>query len=369
MEGNELCEGINIDKYQHVKGLKVSDFGLWLSNEYKYWEDLRSIADRSSKNGQNIVHPEIFTEINEYVAVLYKIAPENSKKKNIFEASSDKSDFDLFREANIKSALPMHDDPQAKEFKLAFVSGYVIPALYSFRLVSNNSDRYWLRGYHEGVHVNVEALTKKLSTSVDHINEMSAHADENIATQVSSANEKISRLVEAATSAIALSEPVKFWEDRRSIHKVDAKKYSRFAMISALLFGFLLLTSVLYEYYSGVPHEFFGYTFTLPKTLSGIATILLISMAGIWSTRIFVKLMMANLTMEIESIERSTMIKTFVAMQAAESKISDESQLLFYTTLFRPSNNVISEESTAPEFGRLFEAILKSRSGEKPSAN
>lgn len=80
-----------------------------------------------------------------------------------------------------------------------------------------------------------------------------------------------------------------------------------------------------------LPTMYGGFEFTLPKTLSGIALILLISTGGIWSTRVFVKLMMANLTLETESIERATMIKTFVAMKAVESSIAQEAELLFYS--------------------------------------
>ena len=146
------------------------------------------------------------------------------------------------------------------------------------------------------------------------------------------------------------------------LHKESAKKYGILSLISGTIFAITLGTVIVNEYSAGLSYSLWIYSLTLPKSISGIALILLISTAGIWSTRIFVKLMMANLTLESESLERATMIKTFVAMKAVESSMAQEAELLFYTTLFRPSNNVINEESTAPEFGKLLDAVLKAKS-------
>nr|WP_246889784.1 DUF6161 domain-containing protein [Pseudomonas protegens] len=226
-------------------------------------------------------------------------------------------------------------------------------------------DDGFLRGYNKGVDANFERFSKSVENSLENVKGAVEDSSENIKAQVDAAHDKISNLVKAGTSAIALSEPVKFWEQRRDIHNSNARRYSKYAAISASVFASLLFFSVLYGYAAGITHTVFGYEITLPKTLAGVAVILLVSTGGIWATRIFVKLMMVNLTSEAESLERSTMIKTFVAMQAVDSSISHESQMLFYTTLFRPSNNTINEESTAPEYGKILEAVLKSKSGDK----
>lgn len=207
---------------------------------------------------------------------------------------------------------------------------------------------------------------QSISSVIDHkvtetITELSAK-EVNLSESIQSAEDRLNNLFKASEAAIALSAPVKYWEDRKKLHKESAQKYGIFSLISGVIFAITLGTVIVNEYSAGLSYSFWIYSLTLPKSISGIALILLISTAGIWSTRIFVKLMMANLTLESESLERATMIKTFVAMKAVESSMAQEAELLFYTTLFRPSNNVINEESTAPEFGKLLDAVLKAKS-------
>lgn len=234
--------------------------------------------------------------------------------------------------------------------------------IYAFKSLTKNSETDYYQGYTDGVAKNL----KSISSVIDHkvtetITELSAK-EVNLSESIQSAEDRLNNLFKASEAAIALSAPVKYWEDRKKLHKESAQKYGIFSLISGVIFAITLGTVIVNEYSAGLSYSFWIYSLTLPKSISGIALILLISTAGIWSTRIFVKLMMANLTLESESLERATMIKTFVAMKAVESSMAQEAELLFYTTLFRPSNNVINEESTAPEFGKLLDAVLKAKS-------
>ncbi|KQT67897.1 DUF6161 domain-containing protein [Pseudomonas sp. Leaf434] len=345
-------------RYANVKYLTEEEFGRWLKEEVKYWSD---IFRGANMNG-NKVHPFLHGVVDAYIESLKKIVARFSAVESLFHDAA----YSDFVDANSTARLPMHDDKQAEEFRASFVGGLAMPVVYAYRSVSDALDEGYLKGYEKGVTASFEEYVKIIDKSIESVKEVSIEVSKDIKFQVDSASSKVSSLVEAATSAIALSEPVRFWEERRKIHKDNAKNYSKYAVISGGVFAILLFFSMLYGYAAGVTHTVFDYEITLPKTLAGVAVILLVTTGGIWATRIFVKLMMVNLTSEAESLERSTMIKTFVAMQALDSSISHESQLLFYTTLFRPSNNTISEESTAPEYGKILDAVLKSRGGDKP---
>lgn len=339
-------------RYANIKDLKGEGFADWLKQEIKYWENLQRFSTRSDgKVSQSLVDV-----VNSYINKLIGIVP--GKEGALFPNNKACSEF---IDANSSAKLPMHDDYNAREFELAYLNGMAMSVVYTYRSVSDLMDHGFLRGYNKGVNANFEKYSTSVQDSLDLVKSAVAESSDDIRVQMNTASDKISSLVKAATSAIALSEPVKFWEQRRDIHNGNAKKYSRYAVFSALMFAVVLLLSVVYGYAAGVTHTLLGYEITLPKTLSGLAVILLVSTGGIWATRIFVKLMMVNLTSEAESLERSTMIKTFVAMQAVDSSISHESQMLFYTTLFRPSNNAINEESTAPEYGKILELVLKSK--------
>jgi len=345
-------------RYSNVKFLTEDEFGKWLKEEIKYWSDLF----RGANMNGNRVHPSLHGVVDTYIESLKKIVSKFSAVESLFPDAA----YSDFVDANSAARLPMHDDKQSDEFRTLFVSGLAMPVVYAYRSVSDALDEGYLKGYEKGVAASFDEYVKTIDKSIESVKEVSIEVSKDIKIQVDSASSKVSSLVEAATSAIALSEPVRFWEERRKIHKDNAKNYSRYAVISGGVFALLLFFSMLYGYAAGVTHTVLDYEITLPKTLAGFAVILLVATGGIWATRIFVKLMMVNLTSEAESLERSTMIKTFVAMQALDSSISQESQLLFYTTLFRPSNNTISEESTAPEYGKILDAVLKSRGGDKP---
>lgn len=343
-------------RYANINKLEGESLANWLQQEIKYWSDLFSMTTRNN----NRLSPSLQDTINTYINDLTQIIPD--KGKTLFPNTKV---YNEIVSANSIARLPMHDDKQAEELRLSFMAGMAMPVVFAYRSVSDLIDDGFLRGYNKGVSANFDKFSKEIESSIEEVKDAAEESSGEIKGQVDAASGRISSLVKAATSAIALSEPVKFWEQRRDIHKENAKRYSKYAAISASVFAVVLFLSVLYGYAAGITHTVFGYEFTLPKTLAGVAVILLVSTGGIWATRIFVKLMMVNLTSEAESLERSTMIKTFVAMQAVDSSISHESQMLFYTTLFRPSNNTINEESTAPEYGKILEAVLKSKSGDK----
>ncbi|VVP84886.1 hypothetical protein PS918_02676 [Pseudomonas fluorescens] len=349
-------------KREQFDKLNNEELHIWLSKEQNYWSEIdKTLKHQKSSNQIVATHSSVIESVTNYLNTLQRL--NKTLESTALFSTPDSSQFDT---SDLVSDLfdfdfPHHDDPLAGEFKNACHSGETASVLYTYRALSKHPEKHYLRGFDEGVSKNLKAVSGAVDNKAAETLAKIKTKEGELSEKIKSAEETISKIVEAATSAIALSEPVKFWDDRKNVHNINAKKYGKYASRSAVIFSTLLVLIVLYEYMSGVPHAVFGYEFTLPKTLSGIAIILLISTGGIWSTRIFVKLMMANLTMETESIERATMIKTFVAMKAAESSIAKEAELLFYTTLFRPSNNVISEDSTAPEFGKILDAILKTK--------
>lgn len=349
-------------KIEHLERLTPEDFKAWLLKESKYWSEIcQTLNNQKNSNQIAKTHSSVIDGANRYLNHTKELA--SKLEPNLFyeNISTGKNSTTEFIRELFEFDFPHHDDPVASEFKNACHAGEATSVLYTYRALSKLAEAPYLRGWNEGVSKNLKGISDAIDDRAAETLTGFKEQENQLQEKFSNAEERLTNIVKAATSAIALSEPVKFWNERKGIHNLNAQKYGRYATWSAVIFSALLALTVAYEYISGTPHSVFGYEFTLPKSLSGIATIILISTAGIWSTRIFVKLMMANLTLETESIERATMIKTFVAMKAVESSIAQEAELLFYTTLFRPSNNVISEESTAPEFGKILDAILKAK--------
>lgn len=354
---------ITKSKHDQFMALSESEKRKWLSRELTYWQEISLIIkEKNSPSTRQTIHSKFTEEIAQYIQKLQAVDESFEPGHLVIHEAGSIVD----RESNtlhiFETHLPQHDDALATEFKSACLSGAAASAIYAYKTLVKNPETDYYRGFNSGLAENLRGITTRVDGEIsDSISELNKKKDE-VTQSLQSTEEKIKAILTASKAAISLSEPVKFWEDRKDLHKKSAKRYGRFALFSGVLFAAILATVVVNEYSSGISYSLGIYSLTLPKTLSGIALILLISTAGIWSTRIFVKLMMANLTMESESIERATMIKTFVAMKAVESSMVQEAELLFYTTLFRPSNNVINEESTAPEFGKLLEAVLKAKS-------
>jgi hypothetical protein len=358
----ETYKLISISKLEEIENLSTEGIRDWLEKENKYWNEIdRALQLQRKNNEPTKIHGSLALEVQRYTSEISRTIQRLSPDYLIINDDERVETIAAILQPMFNHALPHHDDLLSENFKSACHSGDAASAIYAYRSSVKNQEKSYHAGYEAGLRKNLQSISndfdKKASDTLSGIMKKKSEASE----EFREAEEKIKNVVAAATSAITLSEPVKFWNDRKNIHNSNALKYGRYAFISALAFSLLLAGVIVYEYQSGVAHSAWGFEFTLPKTLSGIALILLISTGGIWSTRVFLKLMMANLTLETESIERSTMIKTFVAMKAVESSIAHEAELLFYTTLFRPSNNVISEESTAPEFGKLLDTILKAK--------
>lgn len=359
----ETYKLISISRQEEIESLSTEEIRAWVEREIKYWSEIdRSLQQQRRSNDPTKVHSTFALEVQRYTADIVKVSERLSPDYMIINDDGQVETPATILQPIFSYALPHHDEPSADDFKNACHSGEAASVIYAYRSSLTNQNKYYNAGFEAGLKKNLQTISddfnKKTSDSLTSISERKSEVSD----ELKETEENIRKIAAAATSAITLSEPVKFWNDRKNIHNSNAFKYGRYAFISALLFSILLAGVVIYEYQSGIAHNVLGFEFTLPKTLSGIALILLISTGGIWSTRVFVKLMMANLTLETESIERATMIKTFVAMKAVESSIAQEAELLFYTTLFRPSNNVISEDSTAPEFGKLLDTILKAKS-------
>jgi len=350
-------------KREQLEALSQDEQREWVSREHSYWQEI-SRAVNTQKGYQQVLqtHAIFISEIEKYLAKLGDFAKPLQPGHYIINDEEASPTADTYIAAIFEVNLPHHDDSLAVEFKSACHSGQAAAVIYAFKSLTKNSETDYYQGYTEGVAKNL----KSISSVIDHkisetITELSSK-EANLSESIQSAEDRLNMLFKASKAAIALSAPVKYWEDRKMLHKESAKKYGILSLISGTIFAITLGTVIVNEYSAGLSYSLWIYSLTLPKSISGIALILLISTAGIWSTRIFVKLMMANLTLESESLERATMIKTFVAMKAVESSMAQEAELLFYTTLFRPSNNVINEESTAPEFGKLLDAVLKAKS-------
>lgn len=343
----------NYNKYQNIEFTLSSSTGeSWIQKELNYW---RSISDKLNVNGAEIPG-KIKDSIKKYLAEIARA----------FNTPDARERLRITIEANKEHRLFNHDEDvaEAAQYISKANNSGLVTLIQCYRMSLESQDEAYTRLYGQDYENLKRRTSQGIADLIATLEQKIEVSRKELQDKVDTANKDLENIVAAATEAVALSEPVKFWETRQATHKENARKYGLQALTAAIIFGSLLTLTIIYEYISGRSVTVAGVDVTIPENNFGVAFLVLLTTAGIWSIRVFVKLMMANLAHETESLERATMIKTFVAMTKVNGEISKENQTLFFTTLFRPSNNSLSEDSTAPEFSRLIEAVLKSRGKE-----
>lgn len=338
--GNEIHQ-----KYKLLHSLTPPELVKWCEDENQFWNDLYT---EYRKHHSGMSH-----------AVTNAIIGWTTALTNMINRGNNLSDKEIIDNAEHFS-LPFHDEPISNQIKHYASNTLVLDSAITFYKLALDAERNSYTKLYTQKYEELESKLKdRISDLLEQFNTDRQSSISAIKKSEQEAAKGIQDKIAAAQAAVSLSEPVEFWESRKEIHAGKARKYGIAAICTAFVFLLLLTALIVLEYNSGEETTILGLKIILPQNKFGIALLLLLTTAGVWVTRILVKLMMANLTLESESLERATMIKTFVAMRAVTGVVEKENETLFYTTLFRPSNSALSEDGTAPEFARLIEAVLK----------
>lgn len=160
---------------------------------------------------------------------------------------------------------------------------------------------------------------------------------------------------------LGLRAPTTYWTDREKSQRRIAIGY---AGVFALLIGSLLHIFVTY----GMPY--LSHVGAVGKdgggnTILAVLPILIPAFAAIWVLRIVGRLLAESLALMRDASERTTLVKTFLAMMKDEagnkSVIKDDDRILILHALFRPSTGAVSDDSPPVHWFDL----LSSRLGDK----
>jgi hypothetical protein len=236
-------------------------------------------------------------------------------------------------------------------------------ALFQKRLnLELNGTRGKIIHYREEFDQEITDIQQRLNETNQLIATASVAASEAREADLAESRKEISSLVDNATQAILSAAPVEYWESRQKLHHSRAASYKTALIVVALFFLAAICTLIILEYQNGESITFQGMEIPVPAGKFSLALMVLLTTSAIWLTRILVKLMMTNLALEIEALERGTMIKTYIALEQANTAKTPEIEMLFYSTLFRPSTNSLTDDSTSPEYIRLIEALIQKKS-------
>jgi hypothetical protein len=76
--------------------------------------------------------------------------------------------------------------------------------------------------------------------------------------------------------------------------------------------------------------------------------LLLPAVIGVWAIRVLVRLLLSNLHLEAEAVERRTMLLTYLALLRRGQGPSEQQRELILQTLFRPSATGIVKDDALP---------------------
>lgn len=337
----------NHGRFAQLKTLTKTSLADWLKKEYEYWNE---IYQAIIQTGNDSVYQN---RIGHYAAKVNDII----RSINAIHPNAVHDHFnDFFQLA--KYQLPFHENDDENILLHLVRTNSLAPALFGFSSTLKDNDRTFNSGYNDELFGIQENISTNIKNQIDHFEkELKSKLGEAKVSFDIAANE-INTNVLTATKSIALAEPVTYWQESQDTYNSRAKKYGRYAVLSSISFLILIIGLIIFEYSGGINTTIGSLKITIPSNSFGIALLLILTTASVWIVRVLVKLMMTNISLGIEALERATMIKTFLALENSKTQLNNEIQTLFFTTLFRPTSNTLSDDSTSPEYIRLIEAIM-----------
>lgn len=346
------------ERFDRLGIMEENEFASWLDLEADFWMEIVRVLHARNET------PSTTALVSSYLNLIEQIKEENEGTKRL-------EDF------HATTPLPFHDETPFKSKLLEFAEkGQLSVAIYAYQTAIVTKNSYFVKTYEDDLKDIEEKLKKNIykakadftSDIKEKLSEFTTSAEiahhssiENLASEIEKAKLEVSNTVTAATAAILSAEPVKYWVEREAKHKNKAETYLRLIGIAAVTFVSALIFLTVSVYKNGESYSILGISITLPAEKYSIAILVIATTSAIWLIRVLVKLMMTNLALEIEALERSTMIRTYIAMENSKAEQAAEIRMLFYSTLFKPSNNSLTDDSTSPEYIRIIEAMLQKK--------
>lgn len=346
------------ERFQKLRKMSERSMSDWLHNENVFWNNIKIALNRFPEDVESNTLVSQYLETLDGPAAFFGGLDEVEK----FQAVT---------------PFPFHDDgPLSYKLMDFAMKGQFALAVCTFQMSLNNTSNTYTKsyeGYLKDIQKSffakmdeekasfVEDIENRITNLNDSIKSTQQATSKHLETELNNSKEEIFNTVAAANSAIFSAEPVQYWVEREAKHKKKANTYFWFITAAAILFTATLVLLTISVYKNGETYEIAGIPITLPAEKFSIALLIIATTASIWLVRVLVKLMMTNLALEIEALERSTMIKTFIAMDKAKAEHASEIRMLFYSTLFKPSNNSLTDDSTSPEYIRIIEAMLQKK--------
>lgn len=357
----------SIAKLLNEEPANIPEIIEWVEIELKHWRLLSKILSQDSESSENKSIAEYTTLLAEIMAYHENNLPLDFRKLG--------RALDIINECH----LPHHDDGIFDLFNpktYAIQKTQEIILLYKVSRISLKSlvkEQYEIK-YEQRIN-NAVAQLDSISNNYTDMHQKATATNEKsrrkledlrdtliseITSQVqASANgEKtsISELSSSIQREIRSNEPVTFWERKEARHRSQARDCRR-AAISLGACAIIALTLLIFAAFKDQDTTII-LGFKIPNHFY-IAVSIIIGSAFVWALKVSIQLMMTHIALEAEALEKSTAIKTYVALsgQIKDQEIDRE----FHKALLSFSKIKVAEDTNHPELLKLVEQFLSKK--------
>lgn len=139
---------------------------------------------------------------------------------------------------------------------------------------------------------------------------------------------------------LALQSSVTYWEEKGEHHKRFSVLFSVISLLVAVIISVLFYLEI--KNIVGVDQKL------LDLPVWKVSLVILTAVIGIWTLRIFVRLLLSNLHLMTDAQERRTMLMTYLALLREGHGPTENQKELILQTLFRPSATGIVKDDGMP---------------------
>ncbi len=354
---------ITLEMLCKEENFTIERFTSWLKSEHLFW---KTIYPKFEEYGQSEINKPLLNYIAEINTILMV---------GINQATDAKLAQRLLRRAHANFA-PTHTHPVAKELLDAAADEEKIETIVvCYKICQSALNETYVASYQSDYKNLIEETRKEFEELKEHhkeiqhnliekLSQASAGLDRQFISLSGSAAEKIrveaelrgQEINEIATTArqnVTANDSVKFWDTKKDIHGKRARLFGLFSLSLGVI-AILTLSALIFAGYKDYDTTVF-LNFKLPNHFY-ITVAILVASAFAWALRILLQIMTNNLSLEAEALERSTAIKTYVALST--QKIDESISLEFHRALLSFGQIKLAEDSTIPDLIKVLEKFF-----------
>lgn len=182
-----------------------------------------------------------------------------------------------------------------------------------------------------------EQLKSDINANKVNFEEYFLTAQKRLDDQLEKYTEEMEELKKTYDQYMSMKAPVKYWNEKRTKHIENSNKFRGWAI------GIGLIGSIAFVYF--LRKEFLNNQIEYWK----ISVFILFGTLFFWILRILVKLMLSNIHLSGDSLEREVMCQTYLSLLREQSGLSDNDKKLILGTLFRSSSmGIVSDDGIPP---------------------